>query len=756
MSDRTAPSTTAKFRVGEWLVEPARNCVSRGDESVTLENKTMDTLVYLASRAGDVVSADDIVESVWAGRAMGDNPVYKSIANLRKAFGDDPKAPAYIETIPRRGYRLVTGVSTIEASGSASSRSRVTALLVTGVAIFLGLALAWLFFPQEDVGDVGSPASIAVLPLENLTGDPDNELIGHGIAEEILNHLAEIDGLRVMARQSAFSFQGSNLIPDAFARKLDVRYLLTGSVRESDGVFRVSVRLLEADGSLVWSDSYDREADEVLSLQNDVAEAIVNGLSLQVGDSFAARRIPSESFEAYTAYALGREYLRRRPDGWPQLAGEAFERAIRLDPEFAAAYAHLAIARMQSDRGLTLAHAEPSALIDRALELDPYLAEAHAAAGLLELNRRPHPDHEKAIRQLRHALKLNSSLIDARNWLSISLLMSGQDDEAEAVLLDAIAIDPLNPVLLLNMSARYHREGQLELARHQVLKVFDLPDAPGWAWDWMAGIEKSAGHYDLALDWFRQGVAGDVFGSSANQWEAALIAIVYAELGMFTEANRWLAVHGMHDRNPWLLNHYFNVTMPQKDFEAFQQQVDRFANHKDGEQSWATWPRLIVGSYRVRAGDYERAIEILEPVFAGGIPEYNGPGGADGIYAPAQHLAFAYQQTGRSERASQLLNQSLELQIAGREERQDLLGSYLASEAVTYSLLGDDDLAAARLREAVEAGWRAYVDAAANPCFERLLEDRDLASVFEIVRNDLAAQRERVLATDKVTPIDWP
>jgi TolB-like protein/DNA-binding winged helix-turn-helix (wHTH) protein/Flp pilus assembly protein TadD len=756
MSDRTSRSTTAQFRVGEWLVEPARNRVSRDGESIALENKTMDTLVYLASRAGDVVSADDLVESVWAGRAMGDNPVYKSIANLRKAFGDDPKAPAYIETIPRRGYRLMTGVSSIETAGSASSRGRSLALVVAGAAIFLGVALAWLWPTQEEPGTADGVDSIAVLPFENLTGDSDNELIGHGIAEEILNHLAEIDGLRVMARRSAFLFQDADLAPAEFARKLDVRYLLTGSVRESDGLFRVSVRLLEADGSLAWSDSYDRQADEVLSLQNDVAQAIVEGLSLQVGDSFAARPIPSESFEAYTAYALGREYLRRRPDGWPLLAGEAFARAVRLDPEFAAAYAHLAIAQIQSDRGLTSDLMGSRALIDRALELDPHLAEAHAAAGLYELNVKPHPDHERAIRHLRRALELNSSLIDARNWLSISLLMNGQVDEAKAVLLDAIAIDPLNPVLLLNLSARYHRDGQLELARHQILKVFDLPDAPGWAWDWMAGIEKSAGRYDLALDWFRQGFERDVFGSSTTKWEAALIAIVYAELGLFNEANRWFAVQDMHDRNPWLLSHYFNVTMPQNDFAAFQQQVDRFASHKDGEQSWAIWPRLIVGSYRVRAGNHERAIEILEPVFAEGIPDYNGPGGADGIYAPAQHLAFAYQQTGRSDLASQLLHETLELQIAGRQERQDLLGAYLASEAVTYSLLGDDGMARIRLRESADAGWRAYVDAAANPCFKRLLDDPDLASVFEIVRNDLAAQRERVLAADEVNPINWP
>lgn len=754
----------AAFRLNDWLVEPTRNRLSRDGESIALENKTMDTLVFLAARSGDVVSADDIIAEVWGSQPMGENPVYKSIANLRKALGDDPKSPLYIETISRRGYRLVASVQPAEG-GKAAPQAGATARrwkpfaygAVALLAVVLGILWLW---PSADTADRNTTETtgnlIAVLPFENLSGDADNEHFCRGITEELLNHLAEIPTLTVVARQSAFAFAAHDSDPVELAARLGVRYLLTGSVRANNNTYRVTARLLDASGVVLWSDEYNRTIDDVLDIQNDIATAVVDGLSLNVTDSFQAHAVASNNFEAYTAYILGREYLQRRPEGWTGLAAASFKEALRLDPEFAGAYAGLAMARLHSTRAGETDLAEQQALIDRALELDPGLAEAHAAAGLLQMNLGAFPDHRAAITHLQRALEINPSSIDARNWMSISYNMLGERQKAIRVLEEAIALDPLNPVLGLNIGARYQADGRFDMAREQMRRVLEFPDAPIWGWQWLANLEKHTGRYDTAIDRLREAIDAGKFGASPTRWEAASLAISYAELGMFDEANRWLKLAQLDDSSAWKLNQYFLVHMPQANYAEFQQQVDRFSATQESEATWPVWPRFIVGSYLSRQGDNAGVIRLLGSLYEGGLPAYNGPGGASDIIYPAHHLALAYLETGEKHKAETLLGYILEEQVEQRRGRTRLLGQALAREAVTYSMLGRTELAATRMLDAIAAGWRSYYMAALNPCYDDLFRQPRVQAVLADVRNDLNLQRERVRSADRLTPIELP
>jgi len=755
----------AAFRLNDWLVEPARNRLSRDGESIALENKTMDTLVFLAARSGDVVSADDIIAEVWGDQPMGENPVYKSIANLRKALGDDSKSPQYIETISRRGYRLVASVLPAESGkavpGSAAMVRSWRPIAYAAVALLaVLLSMKWLSPPAETPGEdtrATTGNSIAVLPFENLSGDTDNEHFCRGIAEELLNHLAEVPALKVVARQSAFTFSVEDSGPADFATRLGVRYLLTGSVRADNDMYRITARLLEADGTVVWSDVFDRGVEDILDIQNDIATAVVDGMSITVTDMFRTHKIPSKSFEAYTAYTLGREYLHRRPPEWTTLAATAFEEAIRLDQEFAAAYAGLATAQLHQSKTGESDLARQQALIDHALELDPNLAEAHAAAGLLEMSLGVSPDHEAAIAHLQRALEINPSSTDARNWMSISYNMLGEQQKGIRVLEEAIALDPLNPVLALNLGARYQADGRFDLARSQMSKVLEFPDAPGWGWLWLADLERAVGRYDAALDWLRQGIrSSDQIDESASGWAAAVLATVYAELGLFDEADRLLLVARQHDSSTWKLSYYYGVYMPQSRYAEFQQQVDRFSATRTGDTSWPVLPRFLVGSYMSRSGDYEGAIRSLSPLYEGGLPNYNGPGGASDILDPAHHLALSYLKTGKEGKAATLLENILEDQMRLREGRTRLAGRTLAREAVTYSLLGETELAVTRMLEAIDAGWRRYFLAVTNPCFDDLFLDPRVQAALVDVRRDLALQSERVLTTDRMAPIELP
>jgi len=527
-------------------------------------------------------------------------------------------------------------------------------------------------------------------------------------------------------------------------------------VRADEGAYRITARLLEADGTVVWSDNYDRDAEDILEIQNDIAEAVVDGMSLTVADSFRAHTVPSSNFDAYTAYALGREHLHRRPQGWSGLAAAAFEEAIRLDPEFAAAYAGLAMAQLHRSRTGETDLSDQQALIDYALELDPNLAEAHAAAGLLEMNLGASPDHEAAIVHLERALEINPSSIDARNWLSISYNILGERQKAIRILEEAIAIDPLNPVLGLNLGARYEGDGRFDLARAQMSKVLDFPDAPGWAWTWIARLETNAGRFDAALDWLRDGVSAGKFGNSAIRWEAGALAASYAELGMFEEAERWLLEAKLGDNSIWQLAYYFGTYMPQSKYLEFQQQVERFSGTQEDESTWPVWARLLVGSYLSRTGDHDGAIRLLGPVFEEGVPIYNGPGGGDEIFDPAHHLALAYLKTGKEDDASRLLEQILEEQLKVREGRTRMIGIFLAREAVTYSLLGQTELAETRMLEAIDAGWRWYYGAATNPCYEDLLDQPRIQTALEGVRRDLELQRARVISAEQLDPLELP
>jgi TolB-like protein/DNA-binding winged helix-turn-helix (wHTH) protein len=313
------------IRIGAWCVNPASGRISRDGETARVEVRTMRLLLCLAEHAGKVVSSDDLLNQVWSGVFVNQDSVYQAVASLRRLLGDDPKQPAYIETVPRLGYRLVatvspwvdqsaaqTGASLVSDSAQAATSDTrdaqkkpsagIRAIFTWAAGAALGLALVGAFllhgkFPNGNhsaSAAIASPPqkSMAVLPFLDLTDTMSQEPFADGMTEELIDKLSKIPGLQVPPPTSSFSFK-SKLWPRShgnpqltiadIAKTLGVAYVLDGSVRKSGARVRVDARLIRADnGYVVWSETYDRPFGDILMVQDDIAGEVTKALRASI------------------------------------------------------------------------------------------------------------------------------------------------------------------------------------------------------------------------------------------------------------------------------------------------------------------------------------------------------------------------------------------------------------------------------------------------------------------------------------------
>jgi transcriptional activator of cad operon len=326
------------LRIGAWCVNPASGQISRNGETARVEVRTMRLLLCLAEHAGQVVSSDDLLNQVWPGVFVNQDSVYQAVASLRRLLGDDPRQPAYIETVPRLGYRMVAAVSpwtdqslaptgSLRASDNEGSAPAAPAALeapatdaphlpknshprlrtgfrwAVGAAFCLALVVALLFYGKFANNNRATlPASppqpqksIAVLPFLDLTDAMNQEPFADGMTEELIDKLSKIPGLRVPPPTSSFYFKGklwprSNSTPQItipeIAKTLGVAYILDGSVRKSGARLRVDARLIRADsGYVVWSETYDRPFGDILMVQDDIASEVTKALRTSIDAS---------------------------------------------------------------------------------------------------------------------------------------------------------------------------------------------------------------------------------------------------------------------------------------------------------------------------------------------------------------------------------------------------------------------------------------------------------------------------------------
>jgi TolB-like protein/lipoprotein NlpI len=414
-----------------FLLDDEGQRLWRGKERVTLTPKACSILCYMVKRAGRLVTRNELLEALWPDTFVQPDVLKSHILDVRSALGDDARNPSFIETQQRRGYRFIAAVQ----DSAAREPKRSIAL-------------------EEAAAERAErEASIAVLPFSDMSSSKECEYFSDGLAEEIINALTKISGLKVIARTSAFAFKGQNKDIRRIAAALGVANILEGSVRKERNRVRVAAQLIAAsDGSHIWSGSYDREMTDIFAIQDEISHAIAEALETKLGRPVkrqARARQPANP-EAYQAYLEGRYYMHQVTATGIGRALECYQRAVRLDPGYALPHAGMAERVYYQAIYLSARPREivPAALasLARALQLDPSASDAHLARGIFsafyEYNWKAADEH------FAQAMELDPACPRVRTARSFWFLSpTGRLDEALAEIKRAVNLDPLSSVV---------------------------------------------------------------------------------------------------------------------------------------------------------------------------------------------------------------------------------------------------------------------------------------------------------------------
>lgn len=407
-------NSVGKIRVGSWLVEPRRNLLSRKGHEQQLEPLAMDVLAYLLRRSGKVVSTEELLSEVWVGRPIHRAAVKKRIGQIRAALGDTAKDPRYIQTIPKRGYCVIAPVESVDAVKNAQTAST---------------------FPPTGSGSLANELrSIAVLPLKNLSNDPEQQYVADGLTEEVITELARIRELRVISRSSMMHYRNGGQSVRQTAKALDIDFIVEGSVAREGRCFRISLHLIDAHADRhVWGHTYDTNVSTILGLRSELARDLAAQLELELsGDERADVTVSREYDEAaFDAYLRGvsrigsSEYY----EEWSAQAIDHLRHAVALDRNFAEAWAQLALLEAIPAVWVSRDHfATAEEYAETALSIDGRLPAAHTAVGLVRLLR--DWDLDGARSAFRQALALSPNDPKSLHGYLIFLRVDGQITEA--------------------------------------------------------------------------------------------------------------------------------------------------------------------------------------------------------------------------------------------------------------------------------------------------------------------------------------
>jgi len=472
------------FEFGRWKVLPERGLVRDGEEEIHLEPKVMDVFVLLASHEGDVVNRDQLVDAVWDGRAVTDEVITRSIAVLRRNLGDDAKSPQFVETLPRRGYRVMKPVvipDAAQADENTTSSSPRRGYLLPLVAGFAAVALiAWygLKGPKLPDSPADQPiASIAVFPFECLQDQTNQN--GHlcfGFAEEAISGLNRIEGLKVVRFRHPYEL-GSDINAHGY---------VTGSVQIIGGQVKISAQLEDARSSvIVWSDTFDADKNNIFEAQKQVAIALQAAVDGEAAVQVAEVPAPA-NFAAEEAYSLGRFLFEQREHQATLDAIKQFEESIRLDPSYGPAWLSLAYTYIiWPDYDLSV---DREAIYDKALavvadgiEADPSIREA--AGTVIGFVNHKRANWGAAVEAFEMAINADTVQPIAHHWYSRALASVGRLDAALEHIKKALELDPNHPeqpIMISRLAIVYFWLDDLENAARyfEIANRMDLQATP--------------------------------------------------------------------------------------------------------------------------------------------------------------------------------------------------------------------------------------------------------------------------------------
>jgi len=400
-----------KYRFGQHALDTDSLELKAGAEALTAEPQVFQVLQYLIENRERVVTKDDITEAVWGGRIVSDSALTYAVKEARRLVGDDGKAQAVIRTLPRRGFRFVADVIEEPPTRRAEPAGGAPA-------------------------DAANEASIAVLPFENMSGDPQQGFFADGLTEDIITALSNVARLRVIARHSTFAYKGRALNLRQVAEELGVRHILEGSVQRSGERLRITAQLIEAEtDSHLWAERYDRSVQDLFDIQDDISKEIVTSLRVKLTDGEEARvwARGTNDIEAWQYCVRATELVREFTASSYLEARVLAEKATELDPDYAQAWAALGFTYWTDGRFGEPDDAEAKFVradecAQRALALDD---SASWVIGLSAVVAGSLGRCDEGIEIARRGIELNPSNPDLRAWLGWVLISAGNYREAE-------------------------------------------------------------------------------------------------------------------------------------------------------------------------------------------------------------------------------------------------------------------------------------------------------------------------------------
>ncbi|MGC1416429.1 MAG: tetratricopeptide repeat protein [Candidatus Acidiferrum sp.] len=497
-------------------MDSAKRTLSRADSSISLTPKAFDVLLFLVQNPNRLVTKEELLQAVWGNTIVEEGNLTQYISHLRRALGDNSEDARLIVTIARKGYQFTADVTVAEAADTAKQAAdRVliteslraetqpfpglpanaaapkarwrwwkTALVLASAVILVGAGyMSWRHF-RDITPPKPQKIMLAVLPFENLTGDPNKEYLADGLTEETISQLGRLnpEQLGVIARTSVMGYKHKDERLDQIGRDLSVQYVFENSLRESGDHMRLTAQLIQVkDQTHLWSHDYDYSAKDVLTVEDDVAKAVAHEIRVLLTSKQQAELAQSHPVnpEAFDAYLQGHYHFERDTDKDADMAAKYFERATQIDPSYALAWVGLSRARnWQVNIGLIPSeegHRRAREAVERALALNPDLAQAHTQMG--RIKQQVDFDWAGAAASFQRAVALDPGNPEVVRAAALSATILGRLDEALPLYRRAVDLDPLNADSWEQLAESEFFMGRLDEAIADFKKALELnPD----------------------------------------------------------------------------------------------------------------------------------------------------------------------------------------------------------------------------------------------------------------------------------------
>lgn len=698
------------FRLGHWIVEPASGTLRRNDEVVHLAPKVMDLLLILVRNQGEVVTKEQLMSSVWPDTFVAETALTRSVSELRHSLADSSGTPTYIETIPKRGYRLL--VEAEEISDEKSVKPWIIPVSI-GVAVFIfcvGLLLIFGYILKDRGTHDDSVHSLVVLPFDNSGIKPGSDVMTLGVVEIIIESLSKIDSLNVASGTSLTHFENSTRDLKDLARRMGFRNLLEGSFQQNAEGTSVLISLSDTDSrEVLWSEEF--LLNKVNSGEVAASVTLSVASALNVMDHLEAEGVSRETSADYEAlqYRLMADHFRNKiPDSLEQ-AVEYYQRSIQEKPSYAPAYAGLAIAYMGLGAWGEDKSWAPKAqeAVSRALALDDTISESHVANGVfLRVYRKDFLASERALKE---AIRIDPYHSNARREYGLLLMRElGRPDEALFQLREASRLDPLLERNYIHLFELYCIKGDYEMAMTTAQRQHGLNPVNPLAYRNIAEAHFLLGDNDEAVKWATRSV--ELYDYSRKGW--------------------------LYGRSYQLLTLLHLIGGRVEQSEQVSRKFSELA--PDGAESIAEKGivALYNREYDVASGHFKRASE-LRP---------DGSVWPTGIRF-STYLAFTLKKTGDSQGSRQALALSDQLNSesnASAYERNIWPPFVFQDELAGYAIRGEIDEAIKYLDGLVETGWKACALVETNPLFEDALQNPEFRRLCESVKPGLESMRLRI------------